>query len=140
MRYCYNCNHITQGQPLFCQFCGRSYNVKLCPRLHQNPRNAQVCSQCGSRALTTPEPKQPLWVSVAALALSFVPGLLLLLISFLAIVAVLHSVMSSPRVLVSFVFLALALTVLWAMWTRLPLALRRWIRKQMLDRNKERRP
>lgn len=140
MRYCYNCNRITQGKPLFCQFCGRTYSVKLCPRLHQNPRNAQICSQCGNRDLSTPAPKQPLWVSLAAFALSLVPGLLLFLVSIFFIAALLDVLFSNPRMLFGFAFLALALTVLWAMWTRLPLALRQWIRKQLLDREKERRP
>lgn len=140
MRYCYHCNHVTQGNPLFCQFCGRTYSVKLCPRLHANPRNAQICSQCGSRELSTPAPKQPFWVSLATFGLSLVPGFLLFLISILFIAALLHALFSNPRMLLSFAFLALALTVLWAMWTRLPLALRRWIRKQLLEREKERRP
>ncbi len=57
MKYCYECGRITAGEPLFCNFCGRSYNVKLCPRHHPNPRIAEVCSQCGSRELSTPQPK-----------------------------------------------------------------------------------
>jgi RNA polymerase subunit RPABC4/transcription elongation factor Spt4 len=140
MRYCYNCNHVTQGKPLFCQFCGRTYSVKLCPRLHPNPRKAQVCSSCGSRDLSTPAPKQPFWVSLVAYAMSFVPGVLLFLFSILFVAALLHALFSNPRMLASFVFLALALTLLWAMWTRLPLALRQWIRRRLLDREKERKP
>jgi RNA polymerase subunit RPABC4/transcription elongation factor Spt4 len=140
MRYCYNCNRITQGEPLFCQYCGRTYAVKLCPRLHKNPRNAQICSQCGSHDLSTPAPKQPFWISLAVFGLSLVPGFLLFAISILFVVGLLHALMTNPRMLLAFGFLALALTVLWAMWTRLPLALRQWIRKRLLDREKERRP
>jgi hypothetical protein len=72
--------------------------------------------------------------------MSFVPGALLFLFSILFVAALLHALFLNPRMLVSFVFLALALTVLWAMWTRLPLALRQWIRRQLLDREKERKP
>ncbi len=140
MCYCYHCNRITHGEPLFCQFCGRSYNVKLCPRLHKNPRSAQICSQCGSRELSTPAPKAPLWIAVAVFLLTLIPGFLLFVISILFVAALLHELLVSPRMLVACGFLALALTVLWAMWTRLPLALRRWIRRQLLDREKERRP
>jgi RNA polymerase subunit RPABC4/transcription elongation factor Spt4 len=140
MRYCYNCNRITQGQPLFCNSCGRSYNVKLCSRLHPNPRNAQVCSQCGGRDLSTPAPKAPLWISLAVFFLSLVPGFLLFAFSLLFLIALIHQVFVNPRMLFGFAFLALALSVLWAIWTRLPLALRQFIRKQMLDREKERRP
>ena len=57
MKYCYECGRITAGEPRFCQFCGRTYDVKLCPRRHENPRFAEVCSQCGSRDLSTPQPK-----------------------------------------------------------------------------------
>src|SRR5580700_4872934 len=124
MRYCYNCNRITSGEPLFCQFCGRSYGVKLCPRLHKNPRTAQVCSQCGTRELSTPAPKAPLWIAAAAYLVTFIPGVLLLAISILFLGALVHQLLTDPRMLLGFGFLALALTVLWAMWTKLPLAVR----------------
>src|ERR1700738_624453 len=61
MKYCYNCNRATIREPLFCNFCGRSYNIKLCPKLHVNPRNAEPCSHCGSRELSLPQPKVPFW-------------------------------------------------------------------------------
>ena len=66
MKYCYECGRVTAGEPLFCQFCGRTYNVKLCPRLHVNPRFAEVCSQCGSRDLSTPQPKVSVWWRIGA--------------------------------------------------------------------------
>jgi len=61
MKYCHHCGRLTPGEPLFCQSCGRTYDVKLCSRLHVNSRSAEVCSQCGSRDLSTPQPKVPLW-------------------------------------------------------------------------------
>jgi hypothetical protein len=140
MRYCYYCNRITQGEPLFCNFCGRSYDVELCPRLHKNPRIAQVCGQCGSRDLSIPAPKAPIWLSVVVFILSLVPGLLLFAISLVFVVAVIHEIFVNPRMVASFIVLVLALTVLWAMWTRLPMFLRRFIRKRLLDQEKERRP
>jgi RNA polymerase subunit RPABC4/transcription elongation factor Spt4 len=141
MRYCYNCNRVTYGKPLFCSFCGRSYNVKLCPRLHPNGRNAQACSQCGSRDLSTPAPKAPLWISLAAFGLSLLPGFLLTLVSLLFAIAAIHAIFVNPRMLLASLFLAFALAVLWAMWTRLPLALRQFIRKKLIEREKEgRRP
>jgi len=39
MKYCYQCGKLTNGDPAFCNHCGRSYDVKLCPRMHQNPIN-----------------------------------------------------------------------------------------------------
>lgn len=140
MRYCYQCNRVTYGEPLFCNFCGRSYNVKLCPRLHPNGRNAQACSQCGSRDLSTPAPKAPAWISLVVFFLSFVPGVLLALLSALFFIALVHELFTTPRMLPSLTFLALAIAVLWAMWTRLPLALRQFIRKKLLDRENGTRP
>src|SRR5882724_4370705 len=61
MKYCYECGRMTPGEPFFCNFCGRSYDVKLCPRHHPNPRIAEVCSQCGSHDLSTPQPKVSVW-------------------------------------------------------------------------------
>src|SRR6185312_6331901 len=49
MRLCTKCHQITTGKPLFCNKCGSSYNVRLCSRLHVNPRAAKICSQCGSK-------------------------------------------------------------------------------------------
>lgn len=139
MKYCYACNRVTPGDPLFCTCCGRSYEWKLCPRLHKNPRKARACAQCGSREFSTPAPKAPLWIALVAALLSLVPGLLLFLISLLFVVAFIQAVIASPRVLAAAAVLALILTVLWALWSRLPLAVRRFIRKRLLERGEERR-
>ena len=74
MKYCYNCGHMTPGDPLFCNVCGRSYDVKLCPRMHVNPRGAQVCSQCGNRELSTPQPKIPMSLRLLAIVVRLVSG------------------------------------------------------------------
>lgn len=137
MKYCYQCNRVTQGEPLFCNFCGRSYATKLCPRGHKNPRNAQSCSQCGSKDLSTPAPKPPLWVSLLVFLLSLVPTFLLILVSLLVIVLMTRALLTNPRILANFAYLTLVLIVLWFLWSKLPLALRKFIRKQLLEREKE---
>ncbi len=58
MRYCANCKKLTPGKPPYCNFCGRTYGVKLCPRGHKNPRIAECCSECGSMELSTPAPQR----------------------------------------------------------------------------------
>src|ERR1700689_3103953 len=78
MKYCYYCNRMTTGEPVFCNFCGRSYNVKLCPRLHVNSRISEVCSQCGSRDLSTPQPKVPLKARILVFLLMTLVGSALL--------------------------------------------------------------
>jgi len=58
MRYCSNCSKLTAGKGPFCNFCGRSYNVRLCPRGHVNSRASEACSECGSMELSTPAPQR----------------------------------------------------------------------------------
>ncbi len=77
MKYCYQCGKMTAGEPLYCGHCGRTYDVKLCPRQHVNPRGAEVCSKCGSRELSTPQPKIPMSLRLLALVARLGLGLLL---------------------------------------------------------------
>jgi len=133
MKYCYQCGRLTSGEPLFCQFCGRSYDVKLCPRHHPNPRYAEVCSQCGSRELSTPQPKVSfLWKVVAFLLRAFF-GIVLVYLS----LALLVEFLRSPVVQTGLVGLGFLLLVLWALWSMLPDWLRRLIRWAL--KRKERR-
>jgi hypothetical protein len=125
MKYCYNCNRITPGEPFFCNYCGRSYNVKLCPRMHPNARTAQACSRCGSRDLSQPGPKVPWWVPLLEVALQSIPGVLLAIASFLAVVAVLEALIQNPHVLGALILPLIALGVLWWMWGQIP----RWLRE-----------
>src|SRR5712692_1855348 len=81
MKYCYNCDRVTVAEPLFCNFCGRSYDVKLCPRLHVNPRRTSVCSKCGSTELSTPQPRVPFWMRISLFLITLISGILLSLIS-----------------------------------------------------------
>src|ERR1700757_2953078 len=99
MKYCYNCNRVTTGENIqFCNFCGRTYDVKLCPRLHVNPRNAQVCSQCGSRDFSTPQPKVSLGARILVVAVTIVLGSALFFFSILFIVVALTRIFSDPDV------------------------------------------
>jgi hypothetical protein len=136
MKYCYQCNRVTIGEPLFCNFCGRSYNVKLCPRLHANPRNAETCSQCGSRDLSTPQPRVPLWAPILQFFLSLVPGLVLVLLSIVVIASFVNVLLHKPNMLVGIVLLFVALDVLWWVWAQIPLWFRKAIYK-MLKRKRD---
>jgi RNA polymerase subunit RPABC4/transcription elongation factor Spt4 len=78
MRLCTNCHQITVGKPLFCNKCGSSYNLKLCSRLHVNPRAAKICSQCGSKDLSTPQPKVSLLFRPFVFLFGLGPGFLFL--------------------------------------------------------------
>jgi RNA polymerase subunit RPABC4/transcription elongation factor Spt4 len=116
MKYCYQCGHITAGEPAFCGTCGRTYDVKLCPRLHQNPRGAEVCSQCGSRDLTTPQPKIPMSWRLLALVIRLVAGLLLFYIS----LSLLIDIVRTPQFQQFFVACGVVVGGLWWMYSKLP--------------------
>ena len=133
MTYCFQCGHTTPGTPLFCQHCGRTYNVKLCPRLHPNPRWADVCAQCGSRELSTPQPRVSVWWKVLELLLQAATGCFLAVLSIFLIVAFLKS----PQGQTVLITLALLILALWALWSMIP----EWLRKlihQALKRKEHR--
>src|SRR5580704_16704542 len=108
MKYCYQCGRVTAGKPLYCNSCGRSYNVKLCPRSHVNPRSAEVCAQCGSRDLSTPQPHVPVLIQARAFLLSLFPGLLLVLVSVLVAFLLVRELFANPRWLAALVLLGVA--------------------------------
>lgn len=116
MNYCYNCGHITPGEPLYCNYCGRSYDVKLCPRHHANPRSADVCSKCGSRELSTPQPKVPAMWKLLAILIRLGLGLLLLYVTLSFLIALARTT-QFQQALVCF---GLLLTGLWLVWSKLP--------------------
>ena len=116
MNYCYHCGHITPGEPLFCNHCGRSYDVKLCPRLHPNPRTAEVCSKCGSRELSTPQPKIPLSLKLLAILVRLGLGLLL----FYGTVRLGIALLQTAQVQQALVAIGMLLGCLWWMWSKLP--------------------
>src|SRR5579871_3599705 len=127
MKYCFNCDRITPGKPLFCSFCARSYDVKLCPRRHVNPRNAEACSQCGSRDLSTPQPRRPPWVMPLGFLLSIVPGIFLTVSSVIVSVAALIAIAQQTGMIVSLILLAIPFGILWGMWSQIPSFFRNWV-------------
>jgi RNA polymerase subunit RPABC4/transcription elongation factor Spt4 len=133
MKYCYQCGRVTTGEALFCQFCGRTYNVKLCPRQHVNPRYAEVCSQCGSRELSTPQPKVSFWWRVLEFLVRILCGIGLVYLSLSILVALLKS----PMVQAGLLGLGLVLLIMWALWIMLPEWFRKLVRWAMT--RKERR-
>lgn len=130
MKYCYQCGKMTQGEPLFCSTCGRSYDVKLCPRLHANPRGAQVCSKCGSRELSTPQPRIPAALRLLGVLVRLGLGLLL----FYLTLAFLVELVRSPRFQETLVAFGLLLGALWVLWMKLPDWFRELVRSFWFDR------
>lgn len=116
MKYCYQCGKMTAGDPLYCATCGRTYDVKLCPRQHVNPRGVEVCSKCGSRELSTPQPKIPMGLRLLALLARLGLGLLL----FYATLSLVIALFNSPQVRQFFVAFGILMAVLWGLWMKLP--------------------
>ena len=125
MKYCYECGRITAGEPLYCSFCGRTYDVKLCPRHHVNPRSVEVCSQCGSRELSTPQPKVPVSWRIFGFLLKVALGSFLVYVSLAVVVEFVRELATEPAVQYALVAMALLLVGLWVMWSMLP----DWLRK-----------
>jgi len=127
MKYCYECGRITAGEPRYCQFCGRTYDVKLCPRRHENPRFAEVCSQCGSRELSTPQPKvSPVWKVMEFLSRVMV-GLLIAYV----VLSFVYGMVTTPRTSDALMALGLLICALFVLWTMLPDWFKRLVRRSM---------
>jgi hypothetical protein len=127
MKYCYECGRMTAGEPKFCQFCGRTYDVKLCPRRHENPRFAEVCSQCGSRELSTPQPKvTPVWR-----ALEFIARVMVGLLIAYVLLSFLYGMATTPQTANALMALALLLGALFVLMAMLPDWFKRLVRRSM---------
>jgi hypothetical protein len=130
MKFCYECGKASAGDPLFCTKCGRTYDVRLCPRLHRNSRFAKVCSQCGSRELSQAQPSVSFgWKALEVLA-KVVFGTLLVYLS-LAGLAALFRTREAQTGLVVF---GIPLGILWWLWSLLP----EWFRK-LVSRSRKRK-
>jgi hypothetical protein len=116
---------MTSGEPLFCNFCGRSYDSKLCPHRHPNPRNAEICSQCGSRELSTPHPHVPFWLAPLVRLLTALPGLLLVTASILFVFGLIRTLLINQALLFQAFLAGLMLAFLWYLYMHLPAFLRR---------------
>src|SRR2546427_9663568 len=138
MKYCYECGCTTAGEPLFCNYCGRSYNVKLCPKLHVNPRFAEACSQCGSRDLSTPQPKVPVRWRIFAFVGQFLSAPVLILFSYRCFLGIAADIKSHSQLHERDLILASLLIFFWTLWTMLPDSFRRLIHRSTSRRNKRR--
>jgi hypothetical protein len=124
MKFCYSCGHSTGGEPLFCNSCGRSYDVKLCPKLHVNPRIAEACSQCGSRDLSIPQPKVPAVWQVLALLIQVLWGVVLAFVSIPFVLRLLVALLTHSEPYDPLIFRVFLVALLWFLWTLLPMLLR----------------
>jgi len=109
--------------------------VKLCPKIHANPRTAEACSQCGSRDLSIPQPRIPIFWGFLAVLVQAVFGLLLLSLSLRIIAAFLNDLATrsaAPDRLLVGVFIVM---ILWAFWIMLPDAFRWIIHRSLIQKS-----
>ena len=140
MRYCHNCHRITGGEPLYCHLCGSSFDGKLCPSRHVNPRWAVVCSQCGSRDLSTPAPRLPIWLVPLVFGLSLLPGVVLALLLVVVLIAFINALLTSQQILSQLMVLLLILSILWFAYIHLPHFVRDLFRSLWRRKKKDSRP
>ena len=94
--------------------------MKLCPRGHPNPRNAEACAQCGSRDFSTPQPRTPFWVPAVEYLVKLIPGAFLTVATVVIVIVAIQGLLQNPQLIISFFFLFIALGILWGMWSQLP--------------------
>lgn len=133
MKFCFACGSVTPGEPLYCSKCGCTYDVKLCPKHHANPRGAEVCAKCGSKDFSKPQPRVPVGLKLLALMMRLALGLLL----FYATLALFVALARAKEVQQFFVAAGILLAVLWGLWTKLPEWFQEGIR-EFLTRRRER--
>lgn len=92
MRRCTYCFRFQTGKPVYCAFCGRSFDVRICSRGHRNPRGVQFCAECGSADLSTPTPPASLLHRVSGVTLYFFAGLTIVLIVAVPVLALFLSI------------------------------------------------
>jgi hypothetical protein len=131
MKYCYSCGRITTGDALFCNICGKTYDTRLCPRMHPNPRAAQRCSQCGSSELSTPQPKVPFWLKPFLLLLTVLPGFILLVLTCAFLVVFLYELAVNPHMQLRLMLLGLVLALTWYAYLQLPTFIRSSMQKHL---------
>ena len=94
MRYCAFCRRMNPGKPTYCQFCGRTFWVKICSHCREvNPTQALVCRNCGSAELSRPSGALPSWIVFLSilcgvLALTLIIGLIRNLVALLPLFVV----------------------------------------------------
>ncbi len=121
MKFCYQCGKASVGDPPFCSKCGRSYDVRLCPRMHQNSRFSKACSQCGSRELSEAQPQVSFWWKVLEFLLKVAIGIFFVYVSLTA----LADLLGRPQFQSGLLIIAVLVGLLWWAWSQLP----EWFRK-----------
>jgi hypothetical protein len=134
MKHCCHCGRVTTGDPLFCNTCGRSFDKKLCPRLHPNPRSAEICSRCGSRELSVPQPKISFGWRVLEWLMRMFLGLALLGLILGLVLESTTALLRTQSGQSGVILLGFLIALLAWIWGKLPEWIRKFVRKQFTKR------
>ena len=129
MRYCNSCRRITSGRPSYCNYCGKSYDVKLCSRGHPNPRGAEVCSECGSRNLSMPHSHGGILLWLLVVFGLILPFVVLLLITLGYIGIYVQALFQNSSEILPLMLIGFVIGLLWLLWMLGYSALRRSLYK-----------
>jgi RNA polymerase subunit RPABC4/transcription elongation factor Spt4 len=116
VKYCRSCFHLSAGRPTFCPSCGGSYDVKRCPRGHANPRSSQVCGECGSRELSTPQPRRTITNFVGLVLSRVFLGAALLAATFVYAVVFAVALIRDPTQLLGRMVFGLGFALAWLLY------------------------
>lgn len=129
MKFCTGCRRFTGGEPTFCGNCGRTYDVRLCPRLHVNARGAEVCTQCGSRDLTQAQPPTSLPTALTLRMVGVLPGVILLVLTVMVGIGFVRVLLTDSVVQGQLLVMLLFVGMGWWLYVQLPPGMRqvaRW--------------
>jgi hypothetical protein len=110
--------------------------VKLCPRHHPNPRNAEVCAQCGNLELSTPQPKVSIGWRFLEWVARILLGAFLVVLSGGIVIALLNGLLQSRDGQAGLFILGFLFAILWWLWSKLPDWFRKLVRRSFEQRRR----
>jgi predicted amidophosphoribosyltransferase len=134
MKFCYQCGKASAGDPPFCSKCGRSYDIRFCPRMHRNSRFAKACRECGSRELSEAQPQVSLWWKV----LEFLAKVGFAMILLYASLALLIDLLRHPQVQAGFLVIGVLVGLIWWVCSQLPEWFRKFVWRSLRRKERDR--
>ena len=113
MKRCRTCLHVTAGDPTFCPACGGSYDKRICPKGHANPRSNNVCGECGSRELSHAQPRRRLSLAAGFGTIKLLIGVALLAGTIVFAIAFAVALIRDPTQLLGWLLIGLGLALCW---------------------------
>jgi RNA polymerase subunit RPABC4/transcription elongation factor Spt4 len=70
MKYCNHCKRLSVGKPVYCPYCGKTYEVRVCNRCRRlNLKQNLFCLYCGSQELSEIAGDVPWWILLLKIVL-----------------------------------------------------------------------